>query len=127
MYKFQTVVKVPGEVIEKIGNDIAEQFFGQLNVQMPHLEDGDVKLIMSAYADAVSDLAMSNKKTIDGWTLSSHAITEIASHLKQGHKIAAIKCFRQETDACLIDSKNFIERYDNSPAGAKKIIEDFMS
>lgn len=126
-YKYQTTVSVPGEVISRIGTDIGAQFFGQLNIQCAHLEDEDVKMIMAAYGDAVRDHSENNRKKVDGWYLSSHAIAEIATCLKNEQKINAIKHFRAETKADLLESKHFIERYETNEAGAKKLIEDFTS
>lgn len=124
-YKYQTTVKVPAEVISRIGTDIGVQFFGQLNVQLPHLEGDDVKLIMAAYGDAVREHAGNNMKSVDGWTLDSHTVTEIVHCLRNGQKINAIKHFRAATNACLIDSKSFIERYETNAAGAQKLLEEF--
>jgi ribosomal protein L7/L12 len=126
-YKFQTTVRIPAEAISRIGTDIGTQFFGQLNIQCAHLEDEDVKIIMQAYGDAVREHAESNRKTIDGFYLPSHVVNEIAKCLTNGHKINAIKVFREETGAALIDSKYFIERYETNEKGAQKIIEDFTS
>ena len=70
--------------------------------------------------------AAHSEKSCDGWRLDPHQAQTIASEMRKGRKIMAIKEFRGATGAGLRDAKEFIEKFGENGTGDVAAME-FMN
>jgi ribosomal protein L7/L12 len=131
-YIFKTHVTVSADILETILTDYRNRVIEDLilddTLEFSDYESVQIVGLMEKVAAAMVD---SNQTSVDGWTLTSNEIAEIADHLRNFKRIDAIKTFRQATGAGLKDGKDFIDSFcagDNNtpgPVAASRLAEAF--
>jgi ribosomal protein L7/L12 len=127
---FQTYVAVPRDVIMEIGQGIRRfvvtEMVHQKNTYDSYKED-DIKDIGLLIDGAVAAYADAGSKSFDGWNLGKEEAREVASKIRQGLKIMAIKEFRTHTGAGLKEAKEVIDNFTCDEQGALRFLAAFMS
>jgi ribosomal protein L7/L12 len=117
---FTTVVKVPTEVIEQIGLELRELMINELRKYQTLFNISNQKLhrIEETYTHVLLEYIKTQQAHCDGYHLTQSEIDDIAQSMDRGHRIAAVKKFREATRAGLTESKNFIMKFSVDYEGA---------